>query len=391
MDSSTTILNNRYKLLQRAGAGGMASVYKGQDLMLGRLVAVKVLHQSLTGNADFLRRFQQEAYAAANLSHPNIVTVHDIGQDGHHYYIVMEYVEGQTLKQLIRQQVNDTGQALPINQALDLAIQICAGIGYAHRANLVHCDVKAQNVLITRDNRVKVADFGIARAASQSLPENDYQVWGTPQYFSPEQAAGEAATPASDVYSIGVILFEMLTGRLPFEADAHTALAIKHLRETPPPVTAFNPAVPMQIERVIAKVLSKEPAGRYRTADQLGRILTTYRDSSLEETGPVSVVAGPASVAAPPAREEEPAAEKEPIIERKTEYFPPPENTRPRPKPIHELPTVYPQTRPSSAQPQTLDRGAPLDRGAIILSILAILSLLGLIPLWLIVYLRWVG
>jgi serine/threonine-protein kinase len=287
MENDGTILNNRYKLLQRAGTGGMASVYKAQDLMLGRLIAVKVLHESLTGNADFLRRFQQEAYSAANLSHPNIVTVHDIGQDGHYYYIVMEYIEGQTLKALIRHQLSTTGLPLNINRALDLAIEICAGVGYAHRANLVHCDVKSQNVLVTRDNRVKVADFGIARAMSQSLPGDDDLVWGTPQYFSPEQAAGENATPASDVYSIGVILFEMLTGRLPFEAENHAALAIKHMRETPPPVTRFNPAVPLQVERVIAKVLSKEPAGRYRTADQLGRILTNYRDNSLEDTGPL--------------------------------------------------------------------------------------------------------
>ncbi len=351
----------------------MATVYKGQDLMLGRLVAVKVLHESLTGDAEFLRRFQQEAYAAANLSHPNIVTVHDIGQDGHHYYIVMEYIEGQTLKQLVRNQVNSTGEALNINQALDLTIQICAGIGYAHRANLVHCDVKAQNVLITRDNRVKVADFGIARAMSQSLPDDDYLVWGTPQYFSPEQAAGEAATPASDVYAIGVMMFEMLTGRLPFEADSHTALAMKHIRETPPPVTAFNPAVPMQIERVISKVLSKEPAGRYRTADQFGRILTTYRDSSLEDTGPVDAPDTPPSI-------------EEPVAERKTAYYQPKEQTSPRQEPIHELPTIYHQREPvTEPEPETT------DWGAIVLSILALVSLLGLIPLWYIVYLRWAG
>jgi serine/threonine-protein kinase len=373
MEEDTTILNNRYKLLQRAGTGGMATVYKGQDLMLGRLVAVKVLHQSLTGDAEFLRRFQQEAYAAANLSHPNIVTVHDIGQDGHYYYIVMEYIEGQTLKELIRNQVNKTGKALNIHQALDLTIQICAGIGYAHRTNLVHCDVKAQNVLISRDNRIKVADFGIARAMSQSLPDDDYLVWGTPQYFSPEQAAGQAATPASDVYAIGVMMFEMLTGRLPFEADSHTALAMKHMRETPPPVTAFNPAVPMQIERVISKVLSKEPAGRYRTADQFGRILQTYRENSLEDTGPVSTA-------------ETPPSESQPIAERKTIFFQPEAQPTSRAEPIHELPTEFHQRAP---QPQPQIETA--DMGSIVLSIIALLSLLGLIPLWYIVYLRWIG
>lgn len=373
MDTDTTILNNRYKLLQRSGTGGMASVYKGQDLMLGRLVAIKVLHESLTGNAEFLRRFQQEAYAAANLSHPNIVTVHDIGQDSHYYYIVMEYVQGQTLKELIRHQMNTTGQPLNIERALDLAIQICAGVGYAHRANLVHCDVKSQNVLVTRDNRVKVADFGIARAISQSIPGDDYLVWGTPQYFSPEQAAGENATPASDVYAIGVILFEMLTGRLPFEAGTHTALAMKHMRETPPLVTDFNPAVPMQIERVIAKVLSKEPAGRYRTADQFGRILTTYRDSSLEDTGPVGN-----------ARPKE--NQEENIAERRTEYYQPEERTSPRQESLQEMPTLYPQPVHFADPPLE-----GTDWGAIILSVLAIISLLGLIPLWYLVYLKYVG
>jgi serine/threonine-protein kinase len=373
MASDTTILNNRYKLLQRAGTGGMASVYKGQDLMLGRLVAVKVLHESLTGNAEFLRRFQQEAYAAANLSHPNIVTVHDIGQDGHHYYIVMEFIEGQTLKELIRHQINTIGEPLNINRALDLAIQICAGIGYAHRAGLVHCDVKSQNVLITRDSRVKVADFGIARAMSQSLPNDDSLVWGTPQYFSPEQAAGEAATPASDVYAIGVIMFEMLAGRLPFEAESHTALAVKHMREAPPPVTQFNPAVPLQIERVIAKVLSKEPAGRYRTADQFGRILTTYRDNSLEDTGPMSDV-GP----------QPPQAEN--IIERETVFYQPEERTAPRRESMQDMATVYPPPIHYS-EPAVEEK----DWGAIILGVVALISLLGLIPLWYIVYLRYVG
>ncbi|MFZ0548792.1 MAG: protein kinase [Candidatus Promineifilaceae bacterium] len=374
MESESTVLNNRYKLLQRAGTGGMASVYKGQDLMLGRLVAVKVLHESLTGNAEFLRRFQQEAYAAANLSHPNIVTVHDIGQDGHYYYIVMEYIEGQTLKELIRRQMNTIGEPLNINRALDLAIQICAGIGYAHRANLVHCDVKSQNVLVTRDNRVKVADFGIARAMSQSLPDDDYLVWGTPQYFSPEQAAGEAATPASDVYAIGVIMFEMLTGRLPFDAESHTALAVKHMRETPPLVTQFNPAVPQQIERVIAKVLSKEPAGRYRTADQFGRILTTYRDSSLEDTGPVSDT-GP-----------RPRPAENNITERKTIFYHPEERTAPLRESIQDMPTAYP---PPIHISDPIPEGT--DWGAIILGVVALISLIGLIPLWYIVYLRYAG
>ena len=164
---------------------------------------------------------------------------------------------------------------MPISRVLELTIQVCHGIGYAHRANLIHCDLKPQNVLVTRDDRVKVADFGIARAISEASQHlADSQVWGTPHYFSPEQAAGEAPTAASDVYAIGVILFEMLTGRLPFIADSPTAVALKHLQEPPPSVIEFNPGAPRQLDDIVQKLLAKEPTARYSTAGQLGRILS---------------------------------------------------------------------------------------------------------------------
>ena len=189
------VLNNRYELIERIGAGGMAAVYKARDRALGRLVAIKMLHESFTSDEGFLRRFQQEAYAAANLTHPNIVTVHDIGQDGYNHYIVMEFVDGLTMKQIIRG-YEDNGQKMPLSRALDLAIGICNGIGYAHRAGLVHCDVKPHNVLVTPDEQVKVADFGIARAVTDATQQEIVsQVWGTPQYFAPEQAAGQPMTP----------------------------------------------------------------------------------------------------------------------------------------------------------------------------------------------------
>lgn len=282
------LLNGRYQLLEKVGSGGMATVYKALDNALGRNVAIKVMHQSLTSDEAFLQRFTQEAHAAANLTHPNIVTVHDIGQDGQRHYIVMEFVEGRTLKELVRMH-NKNGQLMPIKRTLDLIIQVCNGIGYAHRANLVHCDVKPQNILVTLDDRVKVADFGIARAMSRvNQPlEPDGQVWGTPQYFAPEQAAGKPATPAADVYAIGVVLFEMLGGRTPFQADTPTAVALQHMHTRPPLVSQLNPAVPTQLEQILQKVLSKEPSGRYRTAGQFGRILTTYRQRSRAETGPL--------------------------------------------------------------------------------------------------------
>lgn len=289
MENGKTVLNERYVLIDRAGTGGMATVYKGQDLLLGRLVAVKILHESLVGDEQFLRRFQKEAHAAASLSHPNIVTVHDIGQDGHRYYIVMEFIEGPTLKELIRDHYHKYRRSLPAVQAIDLAIQVCSGVGYAHRAELIHCDIKSQNILATSDNQAKVTDFGIARALSEASLHESSRQWGTPQYFSPEQAAGKPPTPSSDVYSIGVILFEMLTGRLPFKAESHTALALKHLEEEAPRASEFSPGIPDQLDGIIAKVLSKEPEGRYRTADQLGRVLEAYRDNSIDETSPLIV------------------------------------------------------------------------------------------------------
>jgi serine/threonine protein kinase len=354
MPNENIILNGRYRLISRIGAGGMSVVYKAQDLALGRLVAVKILHPSLTGDAQFLERFRYEAQAAASLSHPNIVMVHDVGQDGDRHYIVMELVEGDDLKTIIRHWA-----PLPLDKALDLAIQICDGVGYAHRAGFVHCDVKPQNVLVTRDGRAKVADFGIARVISEATMSRSDLAWGTPHYFSPEQAAGESATPASDVYAIGVILFEMLSGRLPFEAESATALALKHLQDEPPWITDYNPAVPVPIAKIIDKVLSKEPASRYRTANQLGQILDAYRTAGNEVTGAV------------------PAA--------------------------GEVPTFPPATQPAAAElARTTRRSAGaaypaeeaelykeadgVDWMAIFLGAIALLAILGLIPLWIYVY-----
>jgi eukaryotic-like serine/threonine-protein kinase len=366
MASDVRALNGRYRILHRAGAGGMATVYQAQDLILGRLVAVKVLHESLTGDEAFLRRFQKEAHAAANLTHPNIVTVHDIGQDDRRYYIVMEYVEGWTLKNLIRRHVQRTGEPLLVDRVLDLIVQVCAGIGYAHRSNVIHCDVKPQNVLVTRDYRVKVTDFGIARALSESSVHDDSLVWGTPQYFSPEQAAGEPPTPASDVYSIGVILFEALAGRLPFTAESYASLALKHIHETPPLLTTINPLVPPQVEQVVAKVLSKEPSSRYRTADQLGRVFSTYLQSGAADTGPLqqatqSKQPGDRLELTIPRAEQEAARLAEPAA----------------------LSAAFNVHVPLPEEPT-----GP-DWTIITLGILAVISLLGLIPLWYLVYLRY--
>jgi eukaryotic-like serine/threonine-protein kinase len=266
------ILNNRYQLLEPLGKGGMAVVYRARDTLLERLVAVKVLREDFSGEAGFQERFRQEAKAAANLSHPNIVTMHDFGLDGGQLFLVMEYVPGTDLKTLIKQR----GRFSP-EEALPLLIQACAGIGYAHRAGLVHCDVKPQNMLVTPDMRLKVADFGIARAlATIHADEQSEVVWGSPQYFSPEQASGEAPSPASDVYSLGIILYEMLTGSLPFQATTATSLARLHVEQEAPLLSETLPEVSLALEKILTKILSKEPSQRYRTADQLGRVLLNF-------------------------------------------------------------------------------------------------------------------
>jgi serine/threonine protein kinase len=273
------LLNNRYQLLERLGSGGMAEVFRTRDQMLDRYVAVKVLRSDYTSNAGFQERFRQEARAAANLSHPNIVTVHDFGFDNNQLFIVMEHVPGTDLKSLLRKRGRFT-----VDEAIPLIIQASAGIGYAHRAGLVHCDVKPHNMLVTPDQRLKVTDFGIARALATIRPgERSDVVWGSPQYFSPEQASGEMPSPASDVYSIGIVLYEMLTGTLPFTASTAEELARLHVNAQPIPIHEYVPDIPAALEEIIMKVLSKEPSARYRTADQLGRVLLkfgTQRDSS---------------------------------------------------------------------------------------------------------------
>jgi serine/threonine-protein kinase len=236
----------------------------------------------------------------------------------------------------------------------------------AHARGIVHRDIKPSNVLLSSGGRVKVADFGIAQAMSEATQHtSDSQIWGTPHYFSPEQAAGKQATPASDVYAIGVVFFELLTGQLPFTADTQTALALKHIYEAPPRASAVNPAVPYQLDQILQKVLAKEPSSRYRTADQLGRILSAYRESSLQETGPVSLVD---------------LAALAPVYEQSTAVF--------------ELPTSV-QVVPGASVPEapagTTAAVAERDGLALALGILAVLALLGLIPLWYFVYQAYTG
>jgi serine/threonine protein kinase len=336
-----TLLNNRYQLLQRVGTGGMAEVFRARDSMLERYVAIKVLRAEYTENKSFQERFRQEARAAANLSHPNIVTVHDFGLDRGQLFIVMEHVPGTDLKTMLRQRGRFT-----VEETIPLIVQACAGIGYAHRAGLVHCDVKPHNMLVTPDKRLKVTDFGIARALATIHPgEHSDVVWGSPQYFSPEQAAGEPPSPASDVYSLGIVLYEMLTGSLPFNALTPEALARMHLDARPDPIREYLPEIPETLEQIVDKVLSKEPSARYRTADQLGRVLMRFG----MQTQP------------------EPAPELSLTPEASPTY-------QPEPEPVYSM------------DPEPATPSIDIDWASVALGLLALIAVGGLIPFWMWVY-----
>ncbi len=284
---NASILNGRYRLLAIVAGGGMATVYKAQDTLLNRVVAIKTLREKFAQDPQFVQRFREEAQAAANLNHPNIVTIFDVGSDQgngkERNYIVMEFVEGQDLKTAIRERVI-ANELFSIEEAVGIARQVSEGVGYAHRRGLVHCDLKPQNVILNPDGRAKVADFGIARAYTAMVAERVDVVWGTPQYFSPEQAVGNAPTPASDVYSIGIMLYEMLSGRLPFESRDARELARMHMTVEPPALHTLNPSVPLQLEAIVRRMLAKDASNRYRDADQVARVLASYIQQGDEQT-----------------------------------------------------------------------------------------------------------
>jgi predicted Ser/Thr protein kinase len=257
------VLAGRYALESVLGQGGMAEVYLGTDRVLGRQIAVKILGSQFSRDSSFVARFRREAQSAASLNHPNVVSVFDTGSDDGTHFIVMEYVQGRTLSQLIRQ-----GSLLP-ERAAEIAAAVARALGFAHSQGIVHRDVKPGNVMLTSSGDVKVMDFGIARAtASESLTQTA-TVLGTATYFSPEQAQGEAVDPRSDVYSLGVVLFEMLTGYPPFAGESAISIAYKHVREQPVPPSRLNADVPGELDAIVLKCLAKNPANRYQTAEEL--------------------------------------------------------------------------------------------------------------------------
>jgi eukaryotic-like serine/threonine-protein kinase len=253
----------RYRLDRRLGAGGMSTVYQGLDRVLERQVAIKLLAEHLAEDDGFIARFRREALAAAKLVHPNIVQVYDSGHDAdaHRYYIVMEYVEGQTLAQLLRARGR-----LPVGEAVEIVSQACEGLEYAHRHSVIHRDVKPGNLLINPDGLVKLADFGIAKAAEDSRITQIGSVLGTAAYLSPERAKGQEATVSSDVYSIGVVLYQSLAGRVPYESGSLTELALRQQEGDPDPLALVNPSVGPELSRAVGRSLVADPAERYRSA-----------------------------------------------------------------------------------------------------------------------------
>jgi beta-lactam-binding protein with PASTA domain len=256
------LIDGRYRVLRKIGAGGMADVYLARDETLGRQVAVKVLLPRFADDRQFVERFRREAQAAAGLNHPNIVSVYDRGQVGSTYYIVMEYLQGETLKDFIRRH----GRLAP-RDAIALALELLAAVQYAHEHHVVHRDIKSQNIMLDEHDRAKVTDFGIARAGDSSMTEVG-AVLGTAQYLAPEQAKGQPADERSDLYSVGVVLYEMLTGRVPFKGDTAVSVALKHVNELPPEPIALAPDLPPSLNRVVLKALAKNPDRRYNSAAQ---------------------------------------------------------------------------------------------------------------------------
>ncbi len=267
------LIDNRYKIIRSIGEGGMANVYLAWDTILEREVAVKVLRGDLAEDEKFIRRFQREANAASSLRHPNIVEMYDVGEDNGKYFIVMEYVDGKTLKSLIKKR-----GALNLTEAIDIMLQLTSGIACAHDSYIIHRDIKPQNVMILEDGRVKITDFGIAMALNSNELTQTNSVMGSVHYLPPEQASGSGSTIKSDIYSLGILMFELLTGTVPFKGDNAVEIAIKHMRDQIPSVCKINPSIPQSVENIILKAAAKNPKNRYDSVSEMYEDLKTCLD-----------------------------------------------------------------------------------------------------------------
>lgn len=263
-------LSGRYKILDMIGGGGMANVYLAHDMILDRNVAVKMLRLDFANDEEFIRRFHREAQSATSLNHPNIVNIYDVGEEDDLYYIVMEYVDGQTLKQYIQQ-----NSPLRVEESVEIMKQLTSAISHAHHNHIIHRDIKPHNILIDRNGNVKVTDFGIAMALSATSITQTNSVLGSVHYLSPEQARGGMANKKSDIYSLGIVMFELLTGRLPFSGESAVSIALKHLQSETPSVRRWNPNIPQSVENIVLKATAKDPFHRYDSADEMKEDLQT--------------------------------------------------------------------------------------------------------------------
>ncbi|MGH2724010.1 MAG: protein kinase domain-containing protein [Actinomycetota bacterium] len=291
MSQRTRVLGGRYAIEERVGRGGMAEVYRATDLVLGRTVAVKVLSDRFAGDRRFVTRFRREAQAAAGLNHPNVVSVFDTGSDDGQHYIVMEYVEGPTLADVLARQ-----KRLPPGRAARIGGAVAAALAAAHDRGLVHRDVKPGNIMLTGRDHVKVMDFGIARAAADDTLTQTGTILGTAAYLSPEQAQGHPVEPPSDVYSLGCVLYELLTGSPPFTGDSPVSVAFKHVRDDPVPISRMDTGAPPELEAVVMRALAKEPGQRYASGRELQQALVAAVGGAAVPTDPLPGVEGDTAV-----------------------------------------------------------------------------------------------
>ncbi len=332
-----SLFDGRYRILRKLGSGGMANVYLAEDEELGRRVAIKILNDRYANDDLFIERFRREAKSAAGLSHPNIVSIYDRGEAEGTYYIAMEVIEGRSLKELIM-----TRGALPIGAAISYAKQLLEALRFAHRHGIIHRDIKPHNVLVSADQhvkanepRLKVTDFGIARHGPSQMTEAG-SIMGTAQYLSPEQARGAPVTAASDLYSAGVVLYEMLTGKVPFTGDSAIEIAMKHVNELPAPPSALRPEIPPELDQIILRALAKNPADRYQTAEEfiedLERVEAGLPISRATSTAATALLAGAAAGEATELLSESPTRVVAP---------PPPPSTPRRPPPVYPPASQY--------------------------------------------------
>lgn len=271
------LINDRYEIEKLIGEGGMANVYLAQDTILDRKVAVKVLRGDLAGDEKFVRRFQREALSASSLSHPNIVEIYDVGEDEGNFYIVMEYIEGKTLKGLIKKR-----GVLSLPETMDIMLQLLDALASAHDSYIIHRDIKPQNIMIKESGLVKITDFGIAMALNSAQLTQTNSVMGSVHYLPPEQASGKGSTIRSDIYSLGILMFEMLSGKVPFKGDSAVEIALKHMKEQLPSIKEINPVVPQSVENIILKASAKNPKNRYRDVREMADDIKTCLDETRE-------------------------------------------------------------------------------------------------------------